>query len=324
MHTFSNQFKIVVGIVAGVGTLSFIYYRIRKSRQVINYLDILKELNESHVVMKDREIVRHKLNQLINGGKDKLLVLADFDRTISKYKENGQYLPTSHGVLEDTTHLPEAFVTASENLRDMYYPIEIDQNRTVAEKIPYIVEWYTKVHKLIIQYGFDTTLLTAAVNSSPIKLRDGFDMCVRNMKKKHMPLLIFSAGLGDIIALTLRREDLLLDNVSIVSNALDYNHNGIAVGFKHDVIHTFNKNTQFLKKSHHYDLLSKRSNVLLLGDSVSDAQMIDDSEASCVLRLGFLNEIDDKRLEDHLKVYDVVLIQNETMDVLNAILYNLA
>lgn len=39
-----------------------------------------------------------------------------------------------------------------------------------------------------------------------------------------------------------------------------------------------------------------------------------------VLKIGFLNEIDDEKLAKHLKLFDIVLVQDPTLDIPNKIL----
>ena len=43
--------------------------------------------------------------------------------------------------LERSSHLPSHYCSEAHKLRDFYYSIEIDAERSVHEKVPYMVEW---------------------------------------------------------------------------------------------------------------------------------------------------------------------------------------
>ncbi|MBO8666544.1 hypothetical protein INO76_16065, partial [Staphylococcus aureus] len=70
-------------------------------------------------------------------------------------------------------------------------------------------------------------------------------------------------------------------------------NNGLSTieGFKGEkLIHVFNKNEHAYIDSHKNDThLSGRSNVILLGDSLGDANMDGGIQYDTVLRIGFLN-----------------------------------
>ena len=45
-------------------------------------------------------------------------------------------------VLEKSNMVPAFYVEQTKKFLETYYPIEIDSNMTIQEKIPYMVEWY--------------------------------------------------------------------------------------------------------------------------------------------------------------------------------------
>ena len=54
--------------------------------------------------------------------------------------------------------------------------------------------------------------------------RDGFCDLMRGLQSKEVPLLIFSAGLGDVILEVLKQETVLLSNLAIISNFMKFNN----------------------------------------------------------------------------------------------------
>lgn len=62
------------------------------------------------------------------------------------------------------------------------------------------------------------------------------------------------------------------------------------VGFKGQLIHTFNKNESAVHSSEYFQNLSHRHNVMLMGDSLGDCHMADGcQDPEAILKIGFLN-----------------------------------
>lgn len=77
----------------------------------------------------------------------------------------------------------------------------------------------------------------------------------------------------------------------VISNFIKYNENGEIMGFLDGIIHVFNKNEYALTGTPYYDLVKYRDNVIVVGDSLGDAQMADGMEhCNAILKIGFLNE----------------------------------
>lgn len=66
---------------------------------------------------------------------------------------------------------------------------------------------------------------------------------------------------------------------------------GILIGFKTPLIHTYNKNNSVLENMDYFQQLRTRTNILLLGDSMGDLTMADGvANTDNILRVGFLND----------------------------------
>ncbi len=66
--------------------------------------------------------------------------------------------------------------------------------------------------------------------------------------------------------------------------------------------------------------LKDRKNVILLGDSLGDLEMIKGFDYVNLIRMGFLNYQDEENLEDYKKAYDVVILNDSSMDYVNGLL----
>lgn len=64
-----------------------------------NYITQIAELNQDHVRIKHPEKVNTIIENIIMGGYDKLQVVSDFDKTITKQHENGKTYLSSFGKL---------------------------------------------------------------------------------------------------------------------------------------------------------------------------------------------------------------------------------
>lgn len=97
-------------------------------------------------------------------------------------------------------------------------------------------------------------------------LRDGSHDLFKLTNDVNVPVLVFSAGLGDCILSVLKNEEVLYPNVKLVSNFLKF-ENGMLDGFNdaYPVIHTFNKNETVLKGTEYYDMVHNRQHVILMG-----------------------------------------------------------
>lgn len=93
------------------------------------------------------------------------------------------------------------------------------------------------------------------------------------------------------------------------------------VGIKGDVIHTYNKNEAAIKNTEYYEMVKQRCNVILMGDNIGDAGMAEGMEhCDVVIKVGFLGHHAESNLQNYLNKFDVVLVNEPSMDVVNAIL----
>lgn len=64
------------------------------------------------------------------------------------------------------------------------------------EKVPLMVEWYDKVHSLILSSNLDKAMLRELVDQSKMELRLRVREFMTELLRTQTPVLIFSAGLG--------------------------------------------------------------------------------------------------------------------------------
>ena len=64
------------------------------------------------------------------------------------------------------------------------------------------------------------------------------------------------------------------ENVKVVSNFLAYDTEGNVTGIAGDMVHIFNKNESAVHDSPYFKKLEGRKNIVLMGDSLGDLQVI--------------------------------------------------
>ncbi|XP_034717371.1 7-methylguanosine phosphate-specific 5'-nucleotidase-like isoform X2 [Etheostoma cragini] len=281
----------------------------------------IPELAKCSVLMRERSRVEETIHAMQRAGAGSLQVISDFDMTLTRFAHNGKRVPTTHNILDNQLLIDEDCTKKMRDLLNTYYPIEIDASRTTEEKLPLMVEWWTKVHELLIQQRIRKDMLAQAVRESSAMLRDGYKVFFDRLTEQQVPLLIFSAGVGDVLEEVIRQNHVFLPNVHIISNYMDFDQTGVLKAFKGQLIHTFNKREGALSRAAGLRELHGRPNVLLLGDSLGDLTMADGvSEQQNILTIGYLNDQVDERKESYINSFDIVLVKDETMDIPNAIL----
>uniref|UniRef100_A0A3B1J144 5'-nucleotidase, cytosolic IIIB n=1 Tax=Astyanax mexicanus TaxID=7994 RepID=A0A3B1J144_ASTMX len=152
------------------------------------------------------------------------MVISDFDMTLTRFAYNGNRCPTTHSKYLDTL---KAMYSEEKGKTHMnvkhYYPIEIDDTRSVEEKTPLMVEWWTKAHNLLVEQQIGKDQLAEAVRESNAMLREGYQGFFDLLKHHSIPLLIFSAGVGDILEEVIRHNGVFHPNVRVFSNYMEYN-----------------------------------------------------------------------------------------------------
>uniref|UniRef100_A0A8B9HV18 5'-nucleotidase n=1 Tax=Astyanax mexicanus TaxID=7994 RepID=A0A8B9HV18_ASTMX len=282
---------------------------------------MVPELAKPSAILKEREKVEKIIHNIRSAGPGKLQVISDFDMTLTRFAYNGNRCPTTHNILHNSTLISEECKSKMSELLSHYYPIEIDDTRSVEEKTPLMVEWWTKAHNLLVEQQIGKDQLAEAVRESNAMLREGYQGFFDLLKHHSIPLLIFSAGVGDILEEVMRHNGMFHPNVRVFSNYMEYNEKGVLCAFKEPLIHTFNKKESALLNPDMFGQLQDRPNILLLGDSLGDLTMADGIQnAQNILRIGYLNDKVEERRNAYVDSYDIVLEKDETLEVPNAIL----
>lgn len=85
---------------------------------------------------------------------------------------------TFSGLLSLWDQLPPRVMKTDMELKNKYYPIELDLNMTIEEKIPFMVEWYKEAENLWKGIKIDLDELFKLIAEKGPELRDGtIELC---------------------------------------------------------------------------------------------------------------------------------------------------
>ncbi|KAM7268664.1 hypothetical protein ACFE04_010830 [Oxalis oulophora] len=276
-------------------------------------------------VVNDQTLLQKKISTINKAGPSKLQVIADFDATLTKYCINGFRGQTSHGLLKQGNL---EFDVKRQKLYDYYHPLEFSPSIPIDEKTKLMEEWWGKTHALLVEGGLTYDAIKISVADALIDFRDGVVQLFEFLEERNIPVLIFSAGLADIIEEVLRQKlHRSFKNVEVVSNRMSFDEDGRLVSFKGKIIHSLNKNEHALDMAAplHERLedndgpigdiasVKERTNVLLLGDHLGDLGMSDGLNYETRISVGFLNDNIENNLDGYRKSFDIVYLNDAPM-----------
>ncbi|XP_031782592.1 7-methylguanosine phosphate-specific 5'-nucleotidase isoform X2 [Nasonia vitripennis] len=264
--------------------------------------------------MKDEAEVMKKIKKIVSEGPEKLQIVSDFDFTLTKQHDNGTPVPSSVVMFLSCKQIPARCVKKDNDLRLKYKAIEIDPNISLEEKIDAMNEWYLETHENLRSIEFDRGEINKVAEVYCHTLRDGTKELFSKLKKFNIPILVFSAGIGDVLESILKCQGILSENVKIISNFMKFDGDTLN-GFENSnrLIHPFNKNSHTVENDY-FKILHERTNVILMGDSLGDASMADVGVDNCVLRIGFFYNAKES-LSQFMEAFDIVLVDDQTMNV---------
>lgn len=285
----------------------------------------MEGIGSGNMVVGDAISLKNKIAAIRAAGASKLQVIADFDATLTKYNINGQRGQTSHALLQQGN--PE-YDLKRQKLYDHYHPLEICPTIPVEEKTKLMEEWWEKTHALLVEGGLTFDDIRKSVATARMEFREGLLELFQLLEENNVPILIFSAGLADIIEEVLRQKiQRTFKNIEIVSNRMVFDNKGDLLAFKGKTIHVLNKNEHALDMAAplhdkigavddpviDYVAMKQRTNVILLGDHIGDLGMSDGLNYETRISVGFLNDKVNESLESYCKAFDIVFLNDAPM-----------
>ena len=192
----------------------------------------MKLVPSNRVVIADVDKTQTKINSLIKDGPSNLQFIVDFDNTLTKTHKDGVSLDCSWGVLESYRELPSSYHDRVRAAKEKYHPIELDVSISQEEKIPIMIEWYKEANRCLAESGVKLPWLPLMVEQSNVELRDQTQDMLKTLHLNNIPMLVLSAGVGDLINHIMQHFGVLHDNTTLVSNFLKFDEEGNIVGLQ--------------------------------------------------------------------------------------------
>ncbi len=245
-----------------------------------------------------------KIN-LIGLNDSNFYVIMDFDNTITT---NGS--TNSWSILENPNFIDPQLSIDSNEFVKKYYPYELDYSLDFATKSALMQEWYYKNINLYYEYGMTYDILLNCVKNANVTFRKGVKDFLKLLYEKHIPVIILSAGIGNVIYELFKFHNCLYDNIHIISNFIKF-ENGKMLPFTDTIIHSCNKSISKLPIDFS-DNIKNREHILLFGDLIEDLNMVSKDELEKSISFGFLENNVEKNFEIYKSAFDVVLTDNSS------------
>lgn len=273
-----------------------------------------------NIIISNQEHFEQLKQKIISEGKDKFHVLADFDGTLTyDHDANGKLYPSLISVLRDGDYISKEYAEKAHELAAKYRPIEKNESIQLEERKQAMTIWWSEHFKLLKESGLNKKHLEKIIELGIIRLRKGSREIIDYLHKENIPLVIISSsGIGEAIGIYLKKENLLYKNIYIITNSFNWTKEGKMINVKKPIIHSLNKDETIVKNFPEiYKRIKDRKNVLLLGNSSGDLNMITGFDYDNLIKIGFLNEDVEKNLKSYKSIWDVVITNDSGMEYIN-------
>lgn len=212
--------------------------------------------------------------------KNNFYVAIDFDKTITSKESCDSYDASGN-------MLGEEYKKKNFELYQKYAPVELNYTISFEDKYKSMEEWYNGVMSLFYKYHLTEEKLNKSVNTSNLIFRAGAKDFLHKMYKNNIPVIILSAGIGNVIEHFLKKNGCYYDNIDIISNFIKFDKIGKMEKYNDEIIHTLNKTmdghiTRKIAKK-----IEDRQYRLLFGDFIEDKKMvpIDEWDKTIAIRI---------------------------------------
>ncbi len=253
---------------------------------------------------------KETLDKIKDWQDNNIYILTDFDKTITSNKSQ-----SSWGFLKESDNINTEYIEERNKMYEYYRPIELDTTMDEKVKANHMKKWWEDTINLFIKYKLSKqTLEEATKNTDFMEFRDGAKEFLENMHKRNIPVIITSAGISNFIEKFLIKNNCNYDNIHIIANKLIFKDD-IASGLTGEIIHSSNKH-QINFPKHIEEVIINRPNVILMGDTITDADMTKNTKETS-LKIGFLDEKINENLKNYQKEFDIICTNNTSYQTLS-------
>lgn len=265
-------------------------------------------------------------------------LIMDFDNTLTQeHCEAGKRRDGCHKVLMHSSLMPDAFRAGMAELFEAGR-----QPTSTKEELDALFELlWRKANDLAVVHGLRREHIADMVAGSTMALRTGAGVLFETAASAGIPLLVFSAGIKQVIMECLRRDGLEINRDMILANSMVFSDDGALLRWEEPVVHVENKSLrQFPNALARLLAIDRVDKVVLLGDSIGDLSMvhglpIDPGED--VVSIGLYNGLDtgtanacaagtvlNPALDKYIASFDIVLVGDGSLEYAVALVDDIA
>lgn len=196
--------------------------------------------------------------------RDNYYILLDFDKTVTSKESQDSWM-----AVIDFDIYGENCKKEIEALNNKYSPIELDYSLEDEKKRQYMVEWYQKSMDLLYKYQLSYSKLQKAIAKKPLILRKGAKDFLQKAASEKVPVIILSAGIGNVIEEFLKQEGCYYENIYIISNFVTFQEDNMQK-FDKMLLHSMNKTIKGKVPNHVKKNLEQKEYTILCGDIIED------------------------------------------------------
>lgn len=99
----------------------------------------------NNILISNQKKFEKIINNIKKWGFEKLHIISDFDRTLTKaFLNNWEFVPSLISILRDENYLSENYTKNAKDLFEYYHKIELDNDILIEKKKEFMQEWWTK------------------------------------------------------------------------------------------------------------------------------------------------------------------------------------
>lgn len=273
--------------------------------------------SDQKISLRNKNVLR-KIHKFTQAGIENVMIVADFDGTLSIAAGANRKYKTTFGTAK--LHLGKEHERKSVSLYDHYHKFEYSADITKEQRRIKMKEWCQKAMQLIVDYKFNRQTIDNIVQQQNITPRPGLNSFINFAKNNEIPLWIASAGLGDIISSFLKNIS-NQNEFKIHSNFFDFDNRGTAISFdKQKSVYVQNKHNTIKEIPEYNNCRKDKPLQIILGDSVDDIKLAENRESA--LSFGFLDDKIEERKNAFQSTFDIVIEDKGSLDIIQKILNN--
>eukprot|EP00930_Biecheleria_cincta_P061554 TRINITY_DN47116_c0_g1_i1.p1 TRINITY_DN47116_c0_g1~~TRINITY_DN47116_c0_g1_i1.p1 ORF type:complete len:339 (-),score=51.45 TRINITY_DN47116_c0_g1_i1:175-1191(-) len=277
------------------------------------------------IVVRDQAALDSKLRSFT---RQNVVLIADFDNTLTENKtyDMRNKRDDCHRVIMNSPLLPDAFRTDMQQLF-------IAGSQPSADKDALFDSLWRRSNQLMVDYGLQRNWLHEMVCSSTTELRRGTQRLVAAAAAGDVPVLIFSAGIKQVILECFSQGGLQVSEDLVLANSMHFDDEGVLVSWQEPTVHVHNKSLtlypHLIRKFHGTDRATK---IVLLGDQVGDLSMAHGLPLDMnrdIIAIGLVNDQMDgsehvaNQVARYSELFDVVLVGDGPIDFAVELLENI-